>query len=400
MHCRNDRIERQRYIVTGGATLVALAVATLAHGGCASPPDEPIALGAQIGSDTGSGSGSGDIPPSGGGGGGGGDGGDVHVPSDIVGAGITLAYAGHAHYTLPAWNTLPEVQVVDQLLIASFVQPDFNGPVTAQGVSIFLHVVGDPFVDTYVFSFGPGEPGTSNAFQDPNGYWFSRSGGAPSQAGPPYTGRPEIIMGQAASTQWTALTEWAIPQLYIPDGWPPVDSFRSFGPSPLTISLAATAGLATLVYGAAAISAFGGSPLCATATATCGRSILTSVGVYTAAYIATQAVVNGQLALQAAAAGGAVVGVMAAWKQQVRTVLASVITSVGVCHTSVGVCSAEAVYYCGLSQNPANAAMCAQNQRLTTFNGAAVGFAVTLFLVGGTAVSVPLFQNFGWANGN
>jgi hypothetical protein len=302
---------------------------------------------------------------------------------------------------LPAWNTLPQVQVVDQLMIATFAQPDFNGPVTTQNATLFLHVVGDPFVDTYVFNFAPGTPGDPGSFQDPNGFWFRRSGGAPSQAGPPFTGRPEIIMGQAANTAWTSLSEWSIPQLYIPNGWPSSGSFRAFSQLGL-ISLNATAGVVAALYGLAAVSAFGGGPLCGPATATCGASIVRVAAVFVVAYNTMQAAISGQRALQAAAGGVTVASLIALWRSQlVQGALSAVITSAGTCAASAATCGTEAAHFCGLSQAvPGNAIIWAQDTRLTAFNGAGIGFAATIFLAGGIDIGVALFNNFGWAIGN
>src|SRR3954471_6777605 len=131
-----------RYRATQRLGLALLAASVMAQVACATQTDD-ASLGTQLGSDTGSGSGSG--PPGGGGGpppGGGGSppgggGGDLHVPSDAVGAGLTLVYEGHAHYALAAGQSLPRVQVVDQLLVASFAQPDFNGPITTRSATLF-----------------------------------------------------------------------------------------------------------------------------------------------------------------------------------------------------------------------------------------------------------------------
>lgn len=429
-----------RSSVRAGASRLSLAVlaASLlapAAAGCVADDRGPSAAQALTAGDPMAGSGSGALPGDGsgsggiggggiggggiggggtggggtGGGGTGGGGTGTQVPSAITGAQITLAYSGHAQYTLPAWNTLPEVQVVEQLMIARFTQPDFNGPVTGHGVSIFLRVVGDPFVDTYVFNFTEGTPGDPWSFQDPSGNWFARSGGAPSQAGPPMTGRPEIIMAQAGATSWTPLTEWAIPELYRPDGWPSMGSATESGlssslvalnaaqpaMSTTMISLNAVAGLVALTYGAASLSAFGGGPLCAPATVTCGTSISRVAIVFVAAYITLQAAVSGQKALQAAAAAGVAGGVLAVWRSKlVQDVLAAVVTSAGICAASAVTCGGEAAHFCALT-SPVSAIICQQDTRLTAFNGAGIGAAVAIALTGALDLGITLFREFG-----
>ena len=332
----------------------------------------------------------------------------------ITGAQITLAYSGHAQYTLPAWNTLPQVQVVEQLMIARFTQPDFNGPVTAHGAAIFLHVVGDPFVDTYVFNYSEGLPGDPGSFQDPAGNWFVRTGGAPSQAGPPVTGRSELVMAQAAGTAWTPLTEWAVPELYRPDGWPQLGAVTSSGlssslvavgdeaaaTSTALISLNAAAGLVAGVYGLAALSAFGGGPLCAPATVTCGTSIVRVAAVFVASYVVLQGLVSGQRALQAAAATGAAAAVLAAWRSKLaQDVLAAIVTSAGICTASATTCGGEAAHYCGLT-SPVSAIICQQDTRLTAFNGAGIGAAVAIAFTGAIDLGVTIFREFGVGVGN
>ncbi|MEZ4359176.1 MAG: hypothetical protein R3B48_03275 [Kofleriaceae bacterium] len=345
------------------------------------------------------------------GGGGGGGGGGTQVPSVITGAQLTLAYSGHVQYTLPAWNTLPAVQVVEQLMIATYTQPDFNGPVTGYGATIFLRVVGDPFVDTYVFSYREGTPGDPGSFQDPAGNWFVRTGGAPSQAGPPMTGRSELVMAQAESTSWTVLTDWAIPNLYVPDGWPPIGAssvsglsaskVALSGPSAAMswemISLNGAAAVVTGLYGLAALSAFGGGPACAPATAACGTSIVRVATVFVTAYVGMQAAMSGQQALRAAAQAGAAGAALAVWRSQLaRDVLAAVITSAGICAASASTCGTEAAHFCGLSQAvPGNAIICAQDTRLTAFNGAGIGAAIGIALTGVLDVGSTIFRNFG-----
>lgn len=330
-------------------------------------------------------------------------------------------YEGHAQYELPPWQTLPRVQVVDQLMVASFSQDNFSGPVTSRGATLFLHVVGDPFVDTYVFSFSPGVPGDPNSFQDPSGIWFLRSGGAPSQAGPPFTGRPEIIMSQAANTAWTPLTGWAVPQLYIPNGWPPASTFETSIPdgSPppqslraaiassvsmgrsaqaagdlLKYSLTALVSAGTALYGGAAIGLMAGGPLCSTATVGCGAAVITSELTFVAAYVAMQAIVNGNQALRAAGGGAALAtGVLATWNEQVRRILASVVTAVSTCYVAgATTCRAEADHYCALVSVPSQL-ICAQDNRLVTFNIAGAVYAVGILWGGAFAV-------FGWMLGN
>lgn len=333
-------------------------------------------------------------------------------------------YEGHAQYELPPWQTLPRVQVVDQLMVASFAQDNFSGPITSRGATLFLHVVGDPFVDTYVFSFSPGTPGDPNAFQDPNGIWFQRSGGAPSQAGPPFTGRPEIIMSQAANTVWTPLTGWAVPQLFIPNGWPPADTFETSIPdgsplSPLSPSLRAAIAISvsmggssqavgdllkysltglvsagTALYGAAAIGLMAGGPACSTATVGCGAAVIASELTFVAAYVAMQGVLNGNQALQAVGGVAALATtVLATWSQQVRRVLASVVTAVSTCYgAGATTCRVEAEHYCALVSVPSQL-ICAQDNRLVAFNIAGAVYAVGILWGGAFAV-------FGWMLGN
>lgn len=412
--------------------LAVIAASTAAQIACSAQTEDLGSLGTQLGSDTGSGSGGGSgsgsgptggggDPTGGGGGPPGGGGDDIHVPTDAIGGGLTLVYAGHAQYELPAWQTLPRVQVVDQLMVASFVQQDFTGPITSRGATLFLHVVGDPFVDTYVFSFSPGVPGDPNSFQDPSGIWFQRSGGAPSQAGPPYTGRPEIIMSQAASTSWTPLTGWAVPQLFIPNGWPPANAFETSipdgsPPSPslraaiassvsmggagqaaadlLKYSLTALVSAGTALYGTAAIGLMAGGPECAPATMACGAAVITSELTFVAAYVAMQGIVSGNQALQAVG-GVAALGttVLATWSQQVRRILASVVTAVSTCYgAGVTICRAEADHFCALVSVPSQL-ICAQDNRLVAFNIVGAAYAVGILWGGAFAV-------FGWMLGN
>lgn len=422
-----------------GSLLFVVGLLLLASG-CADPGDE---TGSQLAELEGGGGGSGSLPPGGGGGGGGGGGtlppdgggtlppggGETQVPSVITGAQLTLAYSGHAQYTLPAWSSLPAVQVVQQLMITTFTQPDFNGPVTAHGATIYLRVVGDPFVDVYVYSYRAGTPGDPGSFQDSAGNWFVRSGGAPSQAGPPMAGRSEIVMNRAASTSWTPLSEWAIPALYRPDGWPPIGAATTSGLSASMVSIDGAGALAapgasgasvasgapgatmswqmvslngaaaivTGIYGLAALSAFGGGPACAPATIGCGTSIVRIATVFVAAYLAMQAGTSGQDALRAAAQVSAAGAALAVWRSKLaRDVLTAVITSASTCAAAATTCGTEAAYFCGLSQNvPGNAIICAQDTRLTSFNGAGIGAAIGIALTGVLDLGDTIFAAFG-----
>ncbi|HET9622890.1 MAG TPA: hypothetical protein VFP84_16065 [Kofleriaceae bacterium] len=392
--------------------------------GSGSGSDIGSGSGSGSGSDTGSGSGSG-IDPGGGGDPGGGTGGgggttdpnQPHVPNDIIGGYITLVYEGHAHYTIPAWSSLPEVHVVDQLMFASYNQPDVNGPVIAQGVTIYLHVADDPVVDTYVFSFGPGTPGSSFAFLSDSGYWYSKSGGAPSEAGPPFTGRPELIMNQAFTTSWTVLSEWSVPALNTAHGWPDAAQLQTpaqvdarggaavpasaaglvVRPNvnlPIT-SLEAVAAGVTLIYGGVALAGAGG-PMCAPATLGCGGSVLATTAAFVAAYRAMQGQFNGQAVL--IAAGGTGAAVIAAWRAQLQTVLAVLRVGVLGCSAAATTCGAEAARFCALSQGvPGNAVICAQDTRLTQLNSGAVLYQILIFVLGSTDT---LFRAFGAGNGN
>lgn len=322
------------------------------------------------------------------------------LPSEITGVQLTLAYEGPASYTLPAWNTLPAVQVVDQLLIARYAQPDFTGPVTVQSADLFLHVVGDPHVDTYVFGFVPGTPGeTATSFQASSGDWYRRVAGAPSQAGPPYTGRPELIMSQAIATTWTPLTEWSVPNLFTAHGWPSANAAHT---NTITgsIILSGTAAIASAIYGAAALGAYGGGPLCRPATATCGASVVGVSAAFVASYVAMQGFISGQDALKAA---GAVVGastvatLIARWRNEFMTrILPAVRGAFGTCSAAATTCGAEGAHICyDLAPTLINLEICRQDTWLTTFNGAAFGYA--FFMVVGSSIDlgITLFQAFG-----
>jgi hypothetical protein len=126
----------------------------------------------------------------------------------------------------------------------------------------------------------------------------------------------------------------------------------------------------------------------------CGAAVIASELTFVGAYAAMQGMVNGNQALQAVGGGAALAaGVLARWSEQVRRVLASVVTAVSTCYVAgVTTCSAEAAHYCALT-SPLSVAICAQDRRLVAFNSVGAGYALAILFGGAFAV-------FGWMLGN